>query len=338
PHRHRAGRQAEAEGHGAPPAGSRRVLDRAQAARELGAGGRRRHLRRRRQHLRLPRGEERRHAVEDRQGLPRRRQRLPEDLRAQPRPALRPRQDPGRAEAEAAAAPLSTHSNSPGSDARVAPPLRMHIPFARRTLANGLDAIVHEDHALPIVDVNSWYHVGPKNERVGRTGFAHLFEHLMFEGSAHHDSGYFAPLQRAGASVNGSTSADRTNYWEVIPVGALELALWLESDRMGFLLPALTAQKFETQREVVLNERRQNYENRPYGMASIALANALYDEAHPYRWPTIGYADDLRAATLDEVHAFFARYYHPANASLVLAGDIDTEAAFALAERYFADI
>jgi zinc protease len=214
----------------------------------------------------------------------------------------------------------------------------MHIPFARRTLANGLDVIVHEDHALPIVAVNIWYHVGSKNERVGRTGFAHLFEHLMFEGSAHHDSGYFAPLQRAGASVNGSTSADRTNYWEVIPVGALELALWLESDRMGFLLPALTAQKFETQREVVLNERRQNYENRPYGMASIALANALYDEAHPYRWPTIGYADDLRAATLDEVHAFFARYYHPANASLVLAGDIDTEAAFALAERYFADI
>lgn len=214
----------------------------------------------------------------------------------------------------------------------------MHIPFTRRTLANGLDVVVHEDRALPIVAVNLWYHVGSKNEQVGRTGFAHLFEHLMFEGSAHHDSGYFAPLQRAGASLNGSTSADRTNYWEVVPVGALDLALWLESDRMGHLLPALTTKKFETQREVVLNERRQNYENRPYGMASIAIADALYDEAHPYRWPTIGFADDLRAATLDEVHTFFSTYYHPGNASLVLAGDIDTETAFDLAERYFGDI
>jgi zinc protease len=214
----------------------------------------------------------------------------------------------------------------------------MHIPFARRTLPNGLDVIVHEDHDLPIVAVNLWYHVGSKNEQRGRTGFAHLFEHLMFEGSAHHDSGYFAPLQRAGASLNGSTSADRTNYWEVVPVGALELALWLESDRMGHLLPALTAAKFDTQREVVLNERRQNYENRPYGMASIAVADAMYDPLHPYSWPTIGYADDLRASSLDEVHAFFRAYYHPGNASLVLAGDVGTEEAFSLAERYFGDI
>jgi len=214
----------------------------------------------------------------------------------------------------------------------------MHIPFAQRTLANGLDVIVHEDRDVPIVAVNVWYHVGSKNERRERTGFAHLFEHLMFEGSAHHDSGYFAPLQRAGATLNGSTSADRTNYWEVVPVGALELALWLESDRMGHLLPALTTHKFETQRDVVLNERRQNYENRPYGMASIAVSAALYDEAHPYSWPTIGFADDLRASTLDEVHAFFAAYYHPRNASLVLAGDIDAEHAFTLAERYFGDL
>jgi zinc protease len=160
----------------------------------------------------------------------------------------------------------------------------------------------------------------------------------MFEGSAHHDHGYFAPLQRAGAAVNGSTSADRTNYWEVVPVGALDLALWLESDRMGHLLPALSAAKFDTQREVVLNERRQNYENRPYGLASIALAGALYDARHPYNWPTIGFPDDLRAASLDEVHAFFARYYHPGNASLVLAGDVETEHAFDLAARYFGDI
>jgi zinc protease len=214
----------------------------------------------------------------------------------------------------------------------------MHIPFVRRTLANGLDVIVHEDHDLPIVAVNLWYHVGSKNERRGRTGFAHLFEHLMFEGSAHHDHGFFAPLQRAGASLNGSTSSDRTNYWEVVPAGALDLALWLESDRMGHLLPALTQAKFDNQRDVVLNERRQNYENRPYGMAGIAVAEALYAEDHPYSWPTIGYPDDLRAASLDDVQDFFRTYYHPRNASLVLAGAIPADEAFALAERYFGDV
>ncbi len=214
----------------------------------------------------------------------------------------------------------------------------MHIPFTQRTLPNGLDVIAHEDHDLPIVAVNLWYHVGSKNERRGRTGFAHLFEHLMFEGSAHHDQGYFAPLQRAGASLNGSTSADRTNYWEVVPTGALDLALWLESDRMGHLLPALTQAKFDNQRDVVLNERRQNYENRPYGLAGIAVADALYESDHPYSWPTIGYPDDLRAASLDDVHEFFRTYYHPRNASLVLAGDITPERAFELAERYFGEV
>ncbi len=214
----------------------------------------------------------------------------------------------------------------------------MRIPFTRHTLPNGLDVIAHEDHDLPIVAVNIWYHVGSKNERRGRTGFAHLFEHLMFEGSAHHDQGYFAPLQRAGASLNGSTSADRTNYWEVVPNGALDLALWLESDRMGHLLPALTQAKFDNQRDVVLNERRQNYENRPYGLAGIAVADALYEPDHPYSWPTIGYPDDLQAASLDDVRAFFSAYYHPRNASLVLAGDITVARAFELAERYFGDI
>jgi len=214
----------------------------------------------------------------------------------------------------------------------------VRIPFTRRTLSNGLDVIVHEDHGLPIVAVNLWYHVGSKNERRGRTGFAHLFEHLMFEGSAHHDHGYFAPLQRAGASLNGSTSADRTNYWEVVPSGALDLALWLESDRMGHLLPALTQAKFDNQRDVVLNERRQNYENRPYGMAGLAVAEALYDHDHPYSWPTIGSPDDIKAASLDDVQAFFRAYYHPRNASLVLAGDIDEAHAFDLAERYFGDL
>ncbi|MDP1571125.1 MAG: pitrilysin family protein [Vicinamibacterales bacterium] len=214
----------------------------------------------------------------------------------------------------------------------------MHIPYTKRTLANGLDVLVHEDHQLPMVAVNVWYHVGSKNERPGRTGFAHLFEHLMFEGSAHHDRGYFEPLQRAGGLLNGSTNADRTNYWEVVPTGALDLALWMESDRMGHLLPALTEAKFTNQRDVVLNERRQNYENRPYGLAGMASSAALFPADHPYHWLTIGSADDLRATTLDEVQAFFRAYYHPGNASLTLAGDIDTEAALALADRYFGEI
>ena len=147
----------------------------------------------------------------------------------------------------------------------------MNIPFTQHTLDNGLRVIVHEDRRLPMVAVNLWYHVGSKNEQPGRTGFAHLFEHLMFEGSQHYDKGYFHPLQEAGAALNGSTNPDRTNYWEVVPTNALDLALWMESDRMGYLLPALTMQKFETQREVVLNERRQNYENRPYGLATMAI-------------------------------------------------------------------
>jgi zinc protease len=160
----------------------------------------------------------------------------------------------------------------------------------------------------------------------------------MFEGSAHHDAGFFEPLQRAGGLLNGSTNTDRTNYWEVMPTGALDLALWIESDRMGHLLPALTEEKFVNQRDVVLNERRQNYENRPYGLAGVALSAALFPADHPYRWITIGDPDDLRAATLDDVRAFFATYYHPGNASLTLAGDIDTARALELADQYFGDI
>jgi zinc protease len=214
----------------------------------------------------------------------------------------------------------------------------VNISFTKHTLANGLDVLLHEDHACPIVAVNVWYHVGSKNERPGHTGFAHLFEHLMFEGSEHHDHGYFQPLQGAGATLNGSTNADRTNYWEVVPSGALELALWMESDRMGYLLPALTEAKFSNQRDVVLNERRQNYENRPYGLAPMALLAALYPPDHPYHWTTIGEIDDLRAVGLDEVRAFFRRYYHPGNASIALAGDIDADAAIALVEKYFGEI
>jgi zinc protease len=214
----------------------------------------------------------------------------------------------------------------------------MQIPFVHQQLANGLDVIVHEDHDCPIVAVNVWYHVGSKNEQPGRTGFAHLFEHLMFEGSQHHDSGFFRPLQEAGGTLNGSTNADRTNYWEVVPSNAVELALWMESDRMGYLLPALTEAKFENQRNVVLNERRQNYENRPYGRAGMALAMALHPPEHPYHWPTIGWPDHLRAATLDEVIDFFRTYYHPGNASLCIAGDVDTTRALDLAQRYFGEI
>jgi zinc protease len=214
----------------------------------------------------------------------------------------------------------------------------MDLPFTKHTLANGLDVLVHEDHHVPIVAVNVWYHVGSKNERPGRTGFAHLFEHLMFEGSEHHNKGYFPPLQQAGALLNGSTNADRTNYWEVVPTSAIDLALWMESDRMGYLLPALTRERFETQRDVVLNERRQNYENRPYGLAVMAVTDALFHEQHPYHWLTIGGADDIRAMQLDEVQEFFRTYYHPANASLALAGDIETSRALALAEKYFGEI
>ena len=212
------------------------------------------------------------------------------------------------------------------------------LPYTKRTLANGLDVVVHEDHHVPIVAVNLWYHVGSKNEQPGRTGFAHLFEHLMFEGSAHHDSGYFAPLQAAGGQLNGSTNADRTNYWEVVPTNAVDLALWMESDRMAYLLPALTRERFETQRDVVLNERRQNYENRPYGLAMMAVVAALFPPDHPYHWMTIGSADDIRAMQFEDVREFFRTYYHPANASLVLAGDIPTGLGFELAERYFGDI
>lgn len=212
------------------------------------------------------------------------------------------------------------------------------IAFDKFTLSNGLDVILHEDHTLPIVAVNVWYHVGSKDEEQGRTGFAHLFEHVMFEGSKNHNASYFDPLQKVGAVLNGSTTPDRTNYWENVPSNYLELALWLESDRMGYLLDALDQKRFDIQRDVVKNERRQSYENRPYGMASLALHPALYPAPHPYNWPTIGSQADLDAAELDDIKDFFRKYYAPSNASLAIAGDISPDGARALVEKYFGDL
>ncbi len=214
----------------------------------------------------------------------------------------------------------------------------MKLPFEKHTLANGLSVIVHEEHHVPLAAVSLWYHVGSKNERIGQTGLAHLFEHVMFEGSEHVTNGFFEPLQRVGGTLNGSTSADRTNYWEVVPAGALELALWMEADRMGWLLPALSEERFLTQREVVLNERRESYENKPYGLAYFAMLHALHPAGHPYRWPVIGDPADLRAMTVDDARAFFSRFYHPANASLVVAGDVTPHDVFTMAERLFGDI
>ncbi len=210
--------------------------------------------------------------------------------------------------------------------------------FQKFTLANGLDVILHEDHSTPIVGVNIWYHVGSKNERPGRTGFAHLFEHMMFQGSKHYDKVYFGPIQSVGGRLNGSTAMDRTNYWETVPANYLELALWMESDRMGFLLPAMTQAKLDNQRSVVKNERRQSYENRPYGLVHETILAALYPPDHPYSWPTIGSMKDISDASREDIADFFRRYYHPANASLCIAGDFDPAEAKRLVEKYFGPI
>jgi zinc protease len=213
------------------------------------------------------------------------------------------------------------------------------VPFRQFRLDNGLNVILHRDASVPVVAVNLWYHVGSANERAGRTGFAHLFEHLMFEGSKNVAEGEFDTLlEGAGGNNNGSTSPDRTNYVIDVPANALELALFLESDRMGYLLDTMTPALVDGQRDVVKNERRQSYENRPYGMASLALEEALWPEGHPYHWPTIGHMEDLTAASYEDVVAFFKQYYAPNNASLVLAGDIDLDEAQALVEKWFAEI
>jgi len=219
------------------------------------------------------------------------------------------------------------------------PALRLpDFRFTKTTLPNGLDVIVRREPTLPVVAVNLWYHVGSKNEERRQRGFAHLFEHLMFEGSEHYPGDFFKPLQRVGASVNGSTSADRTNYYIDAPSAHAELALAMESDRMGHLVPALDDHKIRVQKDVVKNEYRQNYANRPYGMVWRLIAEALYPPGHPYSWLTIGVMEDVEAATREDVEAFFRRFYVPANASLCLAGDIDEGRALDLAARYFGEI
>ena len=223
-----------------------------------------------------------------------------------------------------------------------APALRaqsaVDIPYQRFVLKNGLTLLVHEDHKAPIVAVNVWYHVGSKNERPGRTGFAHLFEHLMFNGSEHWDKEFQGPLERVGATdLNGTTNEDRTNYFENVPTPALDLALWLESDRMGHLVGAISQAKLDEQRGVVQNEKREG-ENAPYGKVWDFLTPRLFPANHPYSWTTIGSMEDLDAAKLEDVKGWFQTYYGSANAVLAVAGDVDAKTAREKVERYFGDI
>jgi zinc protease len=218
-------------------------------------------------------------------------------------------------------------------------PQEVDIPYQKLTLENGLQVVVHEDHSDPVVAVYVVYHVGSAREEPGRSGFAHLFEHIMFQGSLHvGDDEHFKRISEAGGTLNGTTNTDRTNYFETLPSNQLELALWLEADRMGFLLPAVTQEKLDRQRDVVKNERRQNYENRPYGRVRGAVAAALYPPDHPYSWLTIGSHEDLSAASLEDVHAFFRRWYGPNNATLAIGGDVDPEAVRALVTKWFGAI
>jgi len=211
------------------------------------------------------------------------------------------------------------------------------IPFERYRLENGLEVILHQDNRVPLVAVDVWYHVGSGNEVPGKSGFAHLFEHMMFQGAKHiGEDVHFELLKQVGASsVNGSTNTDRTNYFEVVPRNHLETALWLESDRMGYLLDLVNDKSFANQRDVVRNERRQNYDNVAYGKDRFAVAEGLYPEGHPYRYLTIGRHEDLEAASLADVKEFFLEWYVPANATLVLAGDIQIDAAKQLVDKWF---
>ncbi|WP_437943999.1 pitrilysin family protein [Sorangium sp. So ce281] len=236
----------------------------------------------------------------------------------------------------AAAAPVATKAQP----AAAATSVSVAIPVEKYTLENGLEVVLHEDHRTPVVAVNLWYHVGSKDEPRGKNGFAHLFEHVMFQGSKHvGEDMFFKYLERAGASDrNGTTNTDRTNYFETVPANELALVLWLESDRMGWLLDHANDATFTSQRSVVKNERRQNYENAPYGLVPQFLRAALFPEGHPYHLLTIGTPEDLDAAQMDDVKAFFRTFYVPNNATLVVAGDIDRRRAKELIQKYFGPI
>ncbi len=215
----------------------------------------------------------------------------------------------------------------------------LNIDYKKITLPNGLEVVLYQDNSLPIVAVNIWYKVGSANEKNGKTGFAHLFEHMMFQGSANVPKEmHFRYIQEAGGNLNGSTSLDKTNYYETVPSNYLELALWLESDRMGFFLPALTQAKLENQKDVVMNERRQRYDNQPYGLAWEILFSNIYPDNHPYHWPTIGWMKDIEKFELGDVKDFFRTYYSPNNASLVIAGKFEYDKTERLVNKYFGEI
>jgi len=226
---------------------------------------------------------------------------------------------------------------APVAAAAQAGPIR--VPYVLDTLANGLTLIVHEDHSAPVVTVNTWRHVGSGDETRGRTGFAHLFEHLMFMGSEHAVYPQFDRLlEAAGGNNNGSTNNDRTNYYEEGPANALPLMLWLEADRTGWLLPTMDSAKVDLQRDVVKNERRQGVDNQPYGLAGETIAAMLYPASHPYSWPVIGSMTDLSAASLEDVKNFFRRYYAPNNTTIAVAGDVKAAEVKALVQKYFGEI
>jgi len=215
----------------------------------------------------------------------------------------------------------------------------LDIPFRKHRLDNGMRVVLSHDATAPVVAVNLWYGVGSRNETPGRTGFAHLFEHMMFQGSLHVPKNrHFELVERAGGALNATTWYDRTNYFETVPSHQLELALWLESDRMGWMLPAMDQEKLDNQRDVVKNEKRQRYDNQPYGDWDERIHRLVYPESHPYHHTVIGSMEDLDAATLDDVAAFFRTFYVPSNAVLTVAGDFDPERTIDLVEAYFGEI
>jgi zinc protease len=225
-----------------------------------------------------------------------------------------------------------------GAAPKAAPLPPVDIPYQKFVLDNGLTLIVHEDHKAPVVAVNIWYHVGSKDERPGRTGFAHLFEHLMFNGSENYRDDWFKVMEAAGATkLNGTTWLDRTNYFQNVPTSALDMTLWMESDRMGHLLGAIDQKVLDEQRGVVQNEKRQG-QNRPYGKVAELITQSTWPAGHPYSWETIGSMEDLNAASVEDVKEWFRAYYGAANAVLVVAGDITTAEARQKVEKYFGDI